>query len=58
MIVDHHDAPPYQRPGVVRRVLALGASGGLGVATGVITAIVVAYAVAWAVIWLTGLLKQ
>jgi hypothetical protein len=57
VLVDHHDAPLHRRPGVVRRVLALGASGGIGVLTGVLTAIAVSYAVAWAVIWLTGLLR-
>ena len=58
IVVEHHDAPAYRRPGVLRRVLALGASGGIGVLTGVISAIVVSFAIAMAVIWLTNLLQQ
>jgi hypothetical protein len=56
--VDHFDAPSYRRPGVVRRVLALIASGGIGVLTGVIIAIVTSFAISIAVIWLTNLLEQ
>jgi hypothetical protein len=56
--VEHFDTPPYRRPGVIRRVLALVASGGIGVLTGVLTAIVTSFAIAIAVIWLTNLLRQ
>ncbi len=58
VVVDHFDAPPYRRPGVVRRVLALLASGGIGILTGVILAIVTSFAIAIAVIRLTNLLQQ
>ena len=58
VVVDHHDAPLYRRPGPVRRVLALVASGGIGVVTGVLTAIIVSFSIAFAVIWLTNLLQQ
>ena len=58
IVVDHYDAPQYRRPGVVRRVLALLASGGIGILTGVLLAITVSFAVAIAVIWLTNLLQQ
>ena len=58
IVVDHYDAPPYRRPGVVRRLLALVASGGIGILTGVLLAITVSFAVAIAVIWLTNLLQQ
>lgn len=57
-MVDHYDAPPYRRPGVVRRVLALLASGGIGVLTGVLIAITASFAIAISVIWLTNLLQQ
>lgn len=56
--VEHHDAPLYRRPGVVRRVLAAVASGGIGILTGVIAAIVTSFAIAAAVIWMTNLLEQ
>ncbi len=58
MVVDHLDAPAYRRPGVVRRVLALAASGGIGVLTGVLLAIMTSFAIAIAVIWLTNLLQR
>ena len=58
LVVDHFDTPQYRRPGVIRRVLALLASGGIGVLTGVLAAIMISFAVAIAVIWLTNLLKQ
>jgi hypothetical protein len=58
IVVDHHDAPLYHRPGPVRRTLALAASGGIGILTGVLTAIIVSFTIAWAVIWLTNLLRQ
>lgn len=58
MLVEHLDSPPYHRPGPVRRVLALAASGGIGLLTGVLVAIVVAFALAWAVITLTNLLTR
>ena len=58
MVVEHHDTPQYRRPGVVRRVLALLASGGIGVLTGVLAAILVSFSIAVAVIWLTNLLQQ
>ncbi|MDJ0768675.1 MAG: hypothetical protein QNJ12_07770 [Ilumatobacter sp.] len=56
--VEHIDAPAYRRPGPVRRLLALAASGGIGLLTGVLTAIVLSFAVAIAVIWLTNLLQR
>lgn len=56
--VDQTDVPDYRRPGPLRRLLALVASGGIGLLTGVLGAVVVAYAVALAVIWLTNLLQQ
>ena len=56
--VEHHDAPLYRRPGVLRRVLAAIASGGIGILTGVIAAIVTSFAIAVAVIWLTNLLER
>jgi hypothetical protein len=56
--VEHHDAPTYRRPGPVRRLLALAASGGIGVLTGVLAAIMVAFSIAFAVIWLTNLLQR
>ena len=56
--VVHHDAPLYRRPGILRRVLAAIASGGIGVLTGVITAIVASFAIAAAVIWMTNLLER
>ena len=57
-MVDHVDAPLYRRPGVVRRLLAAGASGGIGLLIGVLSAIVIAFGTALAVIWLTNLLQQ
>ena len=56
--VDHLDAPEYHRPGLLRRLLAAVASGGIGLLFGVLTAIVVSFAVAMAVIWLSDLLEQ
>lgn len=56
--VEHHDAPQYRRPGVIRRLLALVASGGIGVLTGVLAAILISFSVAVAVIWMTNLLQQ
>lgn len=56
--VDHLDTPLYRRPGVLRRVLAAVASGGIGLLMGVLAAIVVSFAIAMAVIWLTDLLRQ
>jgi len=58
VVVEHHDAPLYRRPGPIRRVFAAAASGGIAVLTGVLSAIVVAFALAFAVIWLTDLLQQ
>jgi hypothetical protein len=58
IVVEHRPTPLYRRPGPVRRLLALAASGGLGLLFGVLAAIVTAYAVAWSVIWLTNLLEQ
>lgn len=58
IVVDHDDAPLYRRPGIVRRVLALAASGGIGVLSGVLIAIVTSFAIAYAVIKLTDLLTQ
>jgi ribosomal protein S18 acetylase RimI-like enzyme len=56
IVVDHLDAPPYRRPGIARRLLAMLASSGLAVLIGVMMAIVLAFAVAIAVIWMTDLL--
>lgn len=58
MIVDHVDTPIYKRPGIVRRLAAAVASGGIGVLIGVLSAIVISFAVAWAVISMTNLLQQ
>lgn len=58
VMVDHYDTPEYRRPGPVRRVLALAASGGLAVLIGVIAAIVVSFGIALAIIKLTNLLQQ
>jgi len=58
VLVEHVDAPLYKRPGPIRRILALAASGGIGILTGVLSAIVIAFAVAWAVIWMSGLLQR
>ena len=58
VVVDHFDTPQYRRPGVIRRVLALLASGGIGLLTGVLAAIITSFAIAIAVIWLTNLLQQ
>ena len=57
MLVDQLDTPEYRRPGVVRRVMAAIASGGIAILFGAVTAIVVAFGIAMAVIWLTDLLK-
>ncbi|MEO6653885.1 MAG: hypothetical protein ABIP17_14655 [Ilumatobacteraceae bacterium] len=54
--VDHLDTPSYRRPGIIRRLLALAASGGIGILTGVLVAIVASFVVALAVIWMTNLL--
>jgi hypothetical protein len=54
--VDHVDAPMHRRPGPARRLLALAASGGIGLLSGVLLAIVLAFTVAMAVIWMTDLL--
>lgn len=56
--VEHFDTPPYRRPGPIRRLLALAASGGIGIFMGVISAIVLSFTIAIAVIWLTNLLQQ
>lgn len=58
VVVDHVDTPLYHRPGVVRRLLAAAASGGIGVLIGIIAAIVTSFAIAFAVIWMTNLLQQ
>jgi hypothetical protein len=57
VLVDQLDTPEYRRPGVVRRVLAAIASGGIAILFGAVTAIVVSFGIAMAVIWLTDLLK-
>ena len=49
---------PYRRAGPIRRLLALAASGGIGLLTGVLAAIILAFSIATAVIWLTNLLQQ
>lgn len=58
IIVDHEPAPLYRRPGPLRRLVAVTASGGLAVITGAVVATVLAFATAYAVVTLTGLLKQ
>lgn len=58
MLVDHVDVPLYRRPGPIRRLLALGASGAVGLLIGVLSAIVISFSVAVAVIWLTNLLQR
>jgi len=58
VVVDHYDTPQYRRPGIIRRILALAASGGIGILAGVLLAIVTSFAIAIAVIWLTNLLQQ
>lgn len=58
MLVEHLDAPPYARPGPIRRILAAAASGGIGLLTGVLMAIAIAFTFAMAVIWLTNLLQR
>lgn len=58
IVVEHFDTPPYRRPGPLRRLLAIVASGGIGIFTGVIAAIIVSFGIAIAVIWLTNLLQQ
>jgi hypothetical protein len=57
-MVDHIDTPLYRRPGVVRRLLAAIASGGIGLLVGVLSAIIIAFTIAWAVIWMTNLLQR
>lgn len=57
-VVDHVDTPLYRRPGIIRRVFAVVASGGIGILVGVLGAIVIAFGTAFAVIWLTNLLQQ
>jgi hypothetical protein len=56
--VDHLDTPTERKPGVVRRVLAAAASGGIGIGMGVLAAIVIAFSVSLAVIWMTNLLER
>lgn len=56
--VDHLDTPSERKVGVVRRLLALAASGGIGIGMGVLAAILATFAVAWAVIRLSALLQQ
>ncbi len=58
MVVDQLDTPEYRRPGLVRRILAAVASGGIAILFGAVAAIVVAFGVALAVTWLTDLLKS
>ena len=58
MPVDQLDTPEYRRPGVVRRVIAALASGGIAVLFGAVAAIAVSFGIAMAVIWLTDLLEQ
>lgn len=56
--VEHFDAPVYRRPGPLRRLAALAASGGIGVLTGVLGAILIAFSIAFAVVKLTSLLQR
>ncbi len=58
IVVEHFDTQPYRRPGPIQRLLALAASGGIGIFAGVIAAILVSFSVATAVIWLTNLLQK
>ena len=57
VVVDQLDTPEYRRPGLVRRIAAAVASGGIAVLFGAVLAIVVAFGVAMAVVWLTDLLQ-
>lgn len=54
--VEHFDTPTYKRSGIVRRLLALAASGGIAILTGVLIAIITSFVIALAVIWMTNLL--
>src|SRR3954452_13307052 len=58
VVVDQLDTPEYHRPGVVRRLMAALAGGGIAILFGAVMAVVVSFGVAMAVIWLTDLLKQ
>jgi uncharacterized membrane protein YjjP (DUF1212 family) len=58
LAVDHLESEPHRRPGPLRRLLALGASGGLAIVTGAVAATVIAFGIAWAVTTLTSLLKR
>lgn len=57
-VVDHDDAPLYRRPGIIRRLFALAASGGIGLLSGVLIAIMTSFALAYAVIKMTSLLTK
>ena len=57
-VVEHYDTPHYRRPGIIRRVFALAASGGIGVLSGILIAIMTSFAIAISVIWLTNLLQK
>ncbi|HUF97599.1 MAG TPA: hypothetical protein VMM60_05665 [Ilumatobacter sp.] len=56
--VDHFDTPEYRRPGPIRRLLALVASGGIALLIGVVTAIVLSFGIALAIVQLTSLLRE
>lgn len=50
--------PLYKRPGPLRRIWAVVASGGIAVVIGAVLAVTVAFATGYLVITLTDLLKQ
>lgn len=56
--VEQQPAPAHRTPGPLRRVIAVGALGGISVLTGTIIAIILGYAAVWAVVELTDLLTQ
>ncbi len=56
--VEHHPTPLDRGVNPLRRLLALVASGGIGLLMGVLSAIVIAFGTALAVIWMTNLLER
>ena len=56
--VEHHPTPLDHGVNPVRRLLAMVATGGLGMLFGVLSAIVIAFGTALAVIWMTNLLER